>query len=418
MDTEDKIKEQVNTEAKSEAKPETGTEPAALRQKSDTEFSQGTKQRIFFFLGVLCCLVVCGLFYKFQTIGKFVPQDEFDYFIELNDNYGKYNTILKYIGEDPLAENTPGEIDDAKLKELVASIGDPYAEYYTVDEYKEFEKQYMGDYVGIGVSVTTVDDKVLIVDVFKDGPAGEAGIKPGDVLIDVDGTKPKDSNEAVELLSGDSGTPVKVTVLREEENLSFDLNRTKIEVKSVEYNELKEDNGIGYIRISSFIKNTAKDFKLAVRDLKNKGCDRFIIDLRNNGGGLTDESIAIADYLLPACKIMSEESKNGNEKVYNSKESSADIKYVVLTNGNTASASEILSGAIQDNKGGLIIGSRTYGKGVTQATHKFNDGTAVKLTVTEYFRPNGKTVNEEGITPDIKASDEEAMDVAIRELNK
>ena len=157
---------------------------------------------------------------------------------------------------------------------------------------------------------------------------------------------------------------------------------------------------------------------MAVKDLKAKGCTKFILDLRDNGGGLTDPSIEIADYLLPACKIMSENTKDGSETVYNSKASSEDLDMVVLVNGNTASASEILTAALQDNKAVTVIGTKTYGKGVTQMMHQFSDGSAVKLTVTEYFRPSGETVNGVGITPDIEAEGEAVLEEALRELTQ
>lgn len=384
----------------------------------EKEFAPATKKRIFFILGVICTLAVLGVIYSVQNFGRFVTQDKYDYYKELDDNYGKYNKILEMIGEDPLVEETPGAIDDAKLKELVASTGDPYAEYYTKEEFAEFEKHYDSDYVGIGVSVTDEDDRVVIKQVLEGGPAEDAGVKPEDVILEINGEKPKDSSDAVSLIGGESGGLVELKVLRGEEELDFSMNRTKIENYSVEYRRLEDADGVGYIRISSFLKGTAKDFKLAVRDLKNEGCDKFVIDLRNNGGGLTDESIEIADYLLPACKIMSEVPKNGEEKVFNSKASSADLDMVILTNAETASASEILAGAIQDNKAGLIIGEKTFGKGVTQLTRKFKDGSAVKLTVTEYFRPNGSTVNGEGITPDVEVPSDEALSRGIEELGK
>ena len=386
--------------------------------RNDKEFKTKTKRRIFFVLGFLCCLLLTALFYRFQTFGKFVTGSQYEYYKELEKNYGKYNEILRLIGEDPIATTQPGEIDDKKLKELVASIGDPYAQYFTAEEYEEFERTYAGDYVGIGISVTDEDGKIVIKTVMDEGPAKEAGMQPEDVIIIVDGDKPKDSTEAVSMITGESGTPVTVTVDRGGEEIEFKMNRTKINHDSVSYEVLENNPEIGYIAIESFISGTSKDFKLAVRDLKNRGCRKFIIDLRDNGGGLTNESIVIADYLLPACKIMSEKTKDGEETVYNSKESSADIKYVVLTNSNTASASEILAGAIQDNKGGLIIGEKTYGKGVTQLTKKFSDGSAVKMTITEYFRPSGKAVNGEGITPDIEAASDDALDTAIEELSK
>lgn len=394
------------------------TEHVVNNEKNDKAFTTKTKRRIFFALGFLCCLALIAIIYKFQTFGKFVPNSTYEYYKELEDNYGKYNEILRMIGEDPIATTQPGEIDDEKLKELVASIGDPYAQYFTAEEYKEFERTYAGDYVGIGIAVTDEDGKIVIKTIMDDGPAAEAGLEPEDVIVSVDGVNPKDSTEAVNMITGENGTSVTVTVDRGGEELDFTMNRAKIDHDTVTYEPLEDNPKIGYIEITSFINGTAKDFKLAVRDLKNQGCEKFIIDLRNNGGGLTDESIEIADYLLPACTIMSEKTKNGEEKVYNSKESSADLEFVVLTSTNTASASEILSGAIQDNKGGLIIGEKTYGKGVTQLTRKFGDGSAVKMTITEYFRPSGKTVNGEGITPDIEVPAEEALDKAVEELGK
>lgn len=384
----------------------------------EKEFAPATKKRIFFIMGVICTLAVLGLLYSVQNFGRFVTQDKYEYYKELDDNYGKYNKILEMIGEDPLAEETPGAIGDAELKELVASTGDPYAEYFTKEEFAEFEKHYDSDYVGIGVSVTDEDDRVVIKQVLEGGPAEDAGVMPEDVILEINGEKPKDSSDAVSMIGGESGGLVELRILRGEEELDFSMNRTKIENYSVEYRSLEDAEGVGYIRISSFLKGTAKDFKLAVRDLKNDGCDKFVIDLRNNGGGLTDESIEIADYLLPACKIMSEVTKNGEEKVFNSKASSADLDMVILTNAETASASEILAGAIQDNKAGLIIGEKTFGKGVTQLTRKFKDGSAVKLTVTEYFRPSGSTVNEEGITPDVEVPSDEALSRGIEELGK
>ena len=385
---------------------------------SEKEFSPKTKKRIFFIMGVICTLAVLGILYSVQNYGRFVRQDKYEYYKELEENYGKYNAILEMIGEDPLVDTPPSAIDDEKLKELVASIGDPYAQYFTKEEYDEFQKHYSGEYVGIGVAVTDEDGRVVIKGVFENGPAGEAGVQSGDVILSINGEKPKDSSDAVNLIAGESGGLVELKLLRGDEELEFSMNRTKIEEETVEYRQLEESPGVGYIKIISFIKGTADDFKLAVRDLKNEGCDKFVIDLRSNGGGLTDESIEIADYLLPACKIMSEVSKNGEEKVYNSKASAADLDMVVLTDVGTASASEILAGAIQDNKGGLIIGEKTYGKGVTQISRRFKDGSAVKLTITEYFRPNGETVNEKGITPDIEVSSDEALERGLEELAK
>lgn len=372
-----------------------------------------------FILGAITCLGVIILCTQVFGMGHFVSEGAYDYYIDLDKSYGKYYEIMKMIGEDPIAQREPEEISDEELKEIVSSIGDPYAEYYTAAEYQELEKRYMGDYVGVGIGVAQDDEKnVVILTVFADTPAAEAGMMEGDIIVNVDGKAPADVDEAVEMITGEAGTKVKITVRRGEETLDFNLYRQKIDTESVFYDAVDDHPEIGYINISSFIKGTDDEFKMAVKDLKAKGCTKFIIDLRDNGGGLTEPSIEIADYLLPACKIMSENSKDGSETVYNSKASSEDLEMVILVNGNTASASEILTAALQDNKAGTVIGTNTYGKGVTQMMHKFSDGTAVKLTVTEYFRPSGETVNGVGIKPDIEAEEEAIYEEAIKELTQ
>ena len=369
-----------------------------------------------FMLGVITCLAVIILCTQVFGLGHFVTDDVYDYFIDLDKSYGKYYEIMKMIGEDPIAQVEPEEISDAELKEIVSSIGDPYAEYYTAAEYKELEKRYMGDYVGVGIGVVQDGENVVVMTVFDDTPAAEAGITEGDIIVGVDGKAPADVDDAVTMITGEAGSKVKVTVKRGEETIDFDLTRQKIDTDSVVYDVLEGQPEVGYINIASFIKGTDDEFKMAVKDLQSKGCTKFIIDLRDNGGGITESSIEIADYLLPACKIMSENAKDGTETVYNSNDSSADLDMVILVNGNTASASEILTAALQDNKAGTVIGTRTYGKGVTQMMHKFSDGSAVKLTVTEYFRPSGETVNGVGITPDIEAEGEAVLEEALREL--
>ena len=371
-----------------------------------------------FILGMICCALVLFALTELLGLGKFVTRQKYEYYRDLDKNYGKYAEIMKLIGEDPVAKSDAGRISDDMLREIVAATGDPYAAYYTAEEYAEFVKKYAGEYVGIGIGVVQDGDDISVMAVFEDSPAAEAGIEYGDVIPKVDGKTPADVDEAIEMISGDPGTPVTVTVRRGEEEIEFRMNRVKIDHNSVEYNKVDGTEDTGYIRIASFIEDTDRDFKAAVKELRNEGCTKFIIDLRNNGGGLTDTSIEIADYLLPECRIMSEKTKSGAETVYTSKASSAGIDYVVLVNEDTASASEILTAAIQDNHGGTVIGSKTYGKGVTQLTHKFSDGSAVKLTTTEYFRPNGGTVNEVGVTPDIEAAGDEAMDKALEELGK
>ena len=397
-------------------------EPLFEEAAGTTESGEKPKKKpgviIPFILGFIACAAAVLLCTQVFGVGHFVSDKAYDYYTDLDRSYGKYYEIMKMIGEDPIAQSEPEDISDEELKEIVNSIGDPYAEYYTASEYAELEKRYMGEFVGVGIGVVQDGENILIVTVFEDTPAEAAGILPEDIIVDVDGKVPADVDEAVSMITGEAGTKVKVTVKRGDETKTFEMTRQKIETDSVSYKVLVDHPEIGYISISSFIKGTDDEFKMAVKDLKAKGCTKFILDLRDNGGGLTDASIEIADYLLPACKIMSENTKDGEETVYNSEASSADLDMVILVNENTASASEILTAALQDNNAGPVIGTKTFGKGVTQLLHEFSDGTAVKLTVTEYFRPNGKTVNGVGITPDIEAEGDEALEEAVKELSK
>lgn len=372
-----------------------------------------------FLLGMLCMLlIVAGVLAIAQTRYKVVNSDEMEYYRALDDTYGKYYEILQMIAQDPLVKKQPAEVTEDDIRQLIASLDDPYAQYFTKEEYEEFANSFVGDYVGVGIGVIDVDGEITIKSVFSNGSAAEAGIKMNDVIIEVDGKKPETVDDAVSMITGEAGTTVTIKVRRGEEELTFTLDRVRLDQESVVYYELEDAEDVGYIGIMSFVKETDADFKLAVKDLENSGCDKFIIDLRNNGGGLTDSSVKVADYLLPACTIMTDVLKDGTETVYSSEDSSADIEYVVLVNGYTASASEILTAAIQDNKGAKIIGSQTYGKGVTQSVHKFSDGSALKYTISEYYRPNGDKVQGVGITPDIEADDGNIMDISLEELGK
>ena len=378
--------------------------------------SSGGLILLAYLMGMVTVIVAFMIITNVLELGTLITNKDLEYYHDLDTAYGKYYEIVKMIGEDPIATSTPEEITDADLKELVASIGDPYAQYFTPEEYEEFYNKFAGEYVGIGIGVVTEDDKIVIKTVYPDGPAEVAGIQPEDVIIRVNGTEPADIDEAISLISGKAGEQVDLVVRRNGSDIEFSMKKAKLDVDSLAYSVLDDYKDIGYIAITSFNQDTDEDFKDAVKDLEKQGCDKIIIDLRDNGGGIMETSIEIADYLLPACTIMTDTEKDGTETVYTSDQRAADVECVVLVNGNTASASEILSAAIQDNNGGKIIGTVTYGKGVTQITHRFKDGSAVKLTVSEYYRPNGDKVNGIGITPDIIAEGDEALDAAIDEL--
>ncbi|MBQ3292238.1 MAG: S41 family peptidase [Mogibacterium sp.] len=394
-----------------------------IAQESDTEKPEEKKPKKRFWgpflLGVLLTVLVASVAVWFnRDMIHFVPAEKLQYYQDLDNACGKYYESVQLLSTDPLAEKPATEFTEDDIRRLVASINDPYAQYFSKEEYEEFLNSFMGNYVGVGIGIVDVDGAITIKSVFSNGSAAEAGIKMEDVIVKVDGVEPTSVEDAVSKITGEEGTTVTLTILRDGEEMDFTLERAELDQESVAYYELEDHKKVGYINIMSFVKQTDEDFKLAVKDLENKGCDKFIIDLRNNGGGLTDSSIKVADYLLPACTIMTDVLKDGTETVYSSEESSADIDYVVLVNENTASASEILTAAVQDNHGAKVIGTKTYGKGVTQSVHKFKDGSALKYTVSEYYRPNGDKVQGIGITPDIEAEAGDVMDAALEELGE
>ena len=382
----------------------------------------------FVVIGLLIVLVGYGLF-----SGRILVGDSYDQFKQFKKTYSKYFYIENILDEEALEYNSASsdglmKLDDKAYTKLIKSMNDPYASYFTVKQYESFERMFAESYDGIGVTIGDVtlkgsdEIRVLVYSVFEDSPAETAGIKPGDFINKVDGEKVKNSDDACDHMLGQAGTEVKVTVERDGEETTFTMNRAKIEEKPVKYKELDKKNKIGYIYVSTFKEGTCENFKLAVKDLQNAGYNKIIIDLRNNGGGMTYEAYNLADYLLPEGIIVTEKDKKGKENVHKSDASSASIDYVMLVNKQTASASEIVACAIQDNKGGKIIGSKTYGKGVTQKTQKLADGSAIKFTIQEYFRPSGKTVNKVGVTPDIKVNnpddDEAIFAIAKKELLK
>lgn len=390
-----------------------------IMQDTETENSAGGWLRFVlgFAAGFAVCIGVLAVLLYGVNMGRIIPAGDYDYYEDLSNKYGKYYVIMDMIGEDPLTDKKPEDITEDSIKEIVDNLGDPYAAYFTPEEYKDFTKHFEADYVGVGIMVEQTEDSVVVNQVFEDGPAHKAGMKAGDVILKVDGTAPEDLDDAVSRMTGEEGTEVTVTVGRGGREIDLEMTRARIDMASVAYDVSDEDPEVGYIRVLVFAEDTDKEFEEAVKRLQDKGCDKFIVDLRDNSGGLTDVSINMADYLLPECRIMSEISKDGTEKVYDSEKSSADLDMVVLVNENTASASEILTAAIKENDAGKVIGTKTFGKGVTQITRQFKDGSAIKMTVTEYLTPDGNHVQEVGIEPDIEASDENIMDKAIEALN-
>lgn len=302
-----------------------------------------------------------------------------------------------------------GEVDENKLEEgaikgYIEGLGDPYTEYISKEDMDSYLDDTMGNFVGIGIYMikNTENDRIQVLSTIKGSPAEKAGVQAGDLIISADGVEyhADDMSTAANKIKGEAGTNVKLEVLRGTEKLTFNITREKVKVNQVEGKVLS--NNIGYIQFSSFDETTAEDFKAKYEELAKQNIKSLIIDLRNNGGGIVDQALEIADYMTAKDTVLLYEvDKNGNEKVQKAKEDPIiNMPIVILTNENTASASEILAGALKDLGKAKIVGTKTYGKGVIQQILKLNDGSGLKITIEEYQTPNKNKINKVGIEPD------------------
>jgi carboxyl-terminal processing protease len=304
-----------------------------------------------------------------------------------------------------------GEVDEEKLKEgaikgYIEGLDDPYTEYISKEEMKDYLEDTMGNFVGIGIYMVknTEANKVQVLAPIKNSPAEKAGILPGDLIVAVDGVNYTGDDMSVvsSKIKGEEGTTVTVEMLRGTETKTFELKRENIKVNPVEGKVLA--NQIGYIEFSSFDEGTAKDFKAKYEELQKQGIKSLIIDLRNNGGGIVDEALEIADYIADKGSVLLYEvDKNNNEEVKKSEhEPIISMPIVILTNENTASSSEILAGALKDLGKAKTCGVKTYGKGVIQQVLTLGDGSGIKITSEKYLTPNKTEINKIGIEPDEK----------------
>lgn len=304
-----------------------------------------------------------------------------------------------------------GEVDEEKLKEgaikgYIEGLDDPYTEYISKEEMKDYLEDTMGNFVGIGIYMVknTESNKVQVLAPIKNSPAEKAGILPGDFIVAVD-DEPYSGDEMSTVstkIKGEEGTTVKVEILRGTETKIFELKRENIKVNPVEGKIL--NNQIGYIEFSSFDEGTAQDFKAKYEELQKQGIKSLIIDLRNNGGGIVDEALEIADYIVEKDAVMLYEvNKNNKEQTKKAeKDPIINMPIVVLTNENTASSSEILAGALKDLGKAKICGTKTYGKGVIQQVLTLPDGSGLKITTERYLTPKKIEINKVGIEPDEK----------------
>ncbi|NLY77589.1 MAG: S41 family peptidase [Tissierellia bacterium] len=337
-----------------------------------------------------------------------VPASEYNMLLSTYGRYSKAIELENYILENYLGEVDKDKLLDGQLKGMFEALGDPYSGYMTIDEFKDFAEETEGVYGGIGVVVTPGEDNLItVVSPIEDTPGERAGIKPGDKIIKVDGEEftADKMDEAVSRMKGKPNTSVTITILRtnkdgNNQHIDMKIIREQIRIQTVK-SDVIEDN-IGYIKITSFDELTYDDFKEHLTSLMNKDISGLILDLRNNPGGLLDVCVKIADELLGDGVIVYTQTKNGEKQYENSDKDHVDLPLVVLVNEGSASASEILAGAIKDHNRGILLGNKTFGKGIVQRIRQLKDGSGFKLTVSEYFTPNGVNIHGIGIEPDIK----------------
>ena len=319
----------------------------------------------------------------------------------------------KYIGEI-----NDEELIDGALKGYVNALGDPYTTYYTKEEMKEIMEETNGNFVGIGIYMTEniKENVIMVIKPIENSPAEKAGILPGDIITkinDVEYTGDK-LEEASNKIRGEEGTKVKLEIYRNGETKEFEITRKKVVISHITTKVL-EDN-IGYIAISDFDGDCANEFKTKYKELEKKGITKLIIDIRNNGGGIVDKSLEIANTMIEkGSTLLITKDKKNNEDITKATENPIiNMPVVVLTNEYSASASEILAGALKDNNKATLVGTKTYGKGIIQELNKLSDGSGLKVTVSEYYTPNHTAINKIGITPDVEV---ELSDEAKKQLN-
>ena len=369
---------------------------------------ENKKQKIYkiimliFVTALVTALITSVVVYNYAINGNSMKITSSSTATDLEKSISKFKKIID--------EYYLGDVDEEKLKEgalkgYIEAIGDEYTEYYTKEEMDSFEEDTLGNFTGIGIyMVKDTENNVIKVLTPIDGtPAYNAGIQPGDIISKVDGVEytGEQMTEAANKIKGEVGTTVKLGIIRGTESLELEIKRENIKINHVE--SKTRDNNIGYLKLSTFDEGCADEFKQKYDELNaNKNIKALVVDLRNNGGGLVEEALNIADYFTDKdSKLLITVDKKEKEEIRQAKQSKyINVPVVVLINENTASASEILAGALRDNGIAKIVGTKSYGKGVIQEVLTLQDGTGIKITTNEYFTPNKTKINKVGIEPD------------------
>ena len=311
----------------------------------------------------------------------------------------------RYVDEIPFDTLINGAI-----KGVVGSLGDPHSIYMDAKMFKEFKVETEGSFSGVGIVLGVKDKLLTVISPIEGTPGDKAGIRSGDKIVKIDGKETKDMalDEAVSKIRGAEGTTVVLTMLRADAVKDYSLVRANIQIKTVSGKMLPDK--IAYIRLSMFNEHTAGDFLKKYQELEQEGMKAIVLDLRDNPGGLLESSVRISGKFVPKGPVVSVATRDGRKEVYKSDLEKVPYPLVVLVNGGSASASEIVAGAVQDTGAGTIIGTKTFGKGSVQSVIRLPGDTAMKLTIAKYATPNDRFINGIGIEPDIKVENPEPKD--------
>ena len=320
------------------------------------------------------------------------------------DNYRSVLTAANLVKNQSINEYTADEITDMMLTGLASYIEDDYSYYFTPEAKTQYDDDKQGIVKGgIGVQVVTEEDgSVLILDVYDDSPAQSAGIKTGDYIIAVDGVNVSEIDDLSSAISGENGTTVRITVRRGENELAYDVIRGQSQQTMVRYRTIGD---VMYIQLKSFNGNAVEKFQEAMDAVESQDCTGIVLDLRDNGGGDLSILEKIGNMILPEGVIIYAQDRHGNRiSEINSSGADMDLPMVILTNGNTASASEALAGAARDRGTAVLVGTKTFGKGIMQTTYTLDNEGAFKLTTAKYYLPSGECIHEIGLTPEYEAA--------------
>jgi carboxyl-terminal processing protease len=328
--------------------------------------------------------------------------------------------VISLIKTDYLEDTSDVDFDEGELRGYVNALEDPYSEYLSEEDWKKFEEALNENYVGIGIRFNNTIEGYVVDEIIANSPAEQSGLKQGDILYKIDGTLTTEIpfEKLADTIKGEEGTVVQITVLRENQEQSFTITRSPIQVEQLML-DIQDD--IAVITISSFGENVASKMESAARTINEKNIKKVVLDVRSNGGGLLDEAIDIASYFLePGEVVLREKSKDSQQDFASSAKSPnlQDVEVIVVQDKYSASASEILAGALREQDDSKIVGEKSFGKGVVQRVYPLSNKGKLKLTIAEWLTPEGNTINKTGLIPDISVKqDEDAISIAKQQFN-